>query len=72
MYILRNNFDFWWTIVNIVMSICGTAISPLCFCFHLFRIAQLPDLTIVIRSITVSASVCKCTYWLQYCVRLSC
>ena len=56
LFILRSSFDFWWAIVNIVMSVCGTLITPLCFSFHLLRIAQLPELQIVIRSITTNSS----------------
>lgn len=55
-FILRNSFDFWWAIVNIFMSICGTLVTPLCFSFHMLRIAQLPELQIVIRSITTNSS----------------
>lgn len=43
-FILRNNFTFWWSIIMVVMSCCGTLLSPLYYSFHLLRIAQLPEL----------------------------
>ena len=34
------------------MSVAGAFVSPLCFSFHLLRVAQLPELQIVISSVT--------------------
>lgn len=56
LFILRNSIDFWFALISIVMSIAGTLLTPLFFSFHLLRVAQLPELQIVISSITTNGS----------------
>ena len=56
LFILKADFGFWWSILNVMMSLAGSFVSPLCFSFHLLRIAQLPQLQIVISSVTTNWS----------------
>lgn len=50
-YHLRNSFEFWLGIADIVFSVLGYFYSPLAFSFHLTHLSRLESAAIVMKSI---------------------